>query len=68
MELINIVLGLLEQTGELPSKYKTHKLSGSYAGFIECHIKGDRLLVWDQNDVAKEIYLTRTGSHSDLFK
>ncbi len=39
--LINTVFSLLEQTGKLPVKYKSHKLSGDYAGFWECHIKGD---------------------------
>jgi len=66
-DLINTVFELLGSTGSLPAKYKTHKLSGNYAGFLECHIQGDWLLVWAINEDIKEITLTRTGTHSDLF-
>ncbi|MFN4764653.1 type II toxin-antitoxin system YafQ family toxin [Gillisia sp. Q332] len=47
---------------------KSHKLSGNYKGRWECHIKPDWLLIWKQDDTKKEIYLERTGTHSDLFK
>ncbi len=67
MDLINKVFQLLETNGELSSRYKPHKLTGNYAGFWECHIQSDWLLVWSKDDAEKEIVLTRTGSHSDLF-
>lgn len=67
MELMHSVFEMLQAQGTLPSKYKTHRLSGDYSGFLECHIKGDWLLVWLQNDDKKEITLTRTGTHNDLF-
>ena len=61
------VLGLLEQFGILPEKYKPHKLQGEYNGFIECHIENDLLLIWlDDNN--KIIKLIRLGKHSELFK
>jgi mRNA interferase YafQ len=59
---------LLERLGKLPAKYKPHQLSGRYKGFWECHIKPDWLIIWRQNDSTRVIELTRTGSHSDLFK
>ncbi len=67
LNLINRVFELLEQDGNLPAKYKSHKLTGNYTGFLECHIQNDWLLVWLQNEEKREILLTRTGTHSDLF-
>lgn len=66
--LLEEVLVLLRKAGELPPIYRPHILSGNYADNWECHIKGDWLLIWKQNNVEKIIYLERTGSHSDLFK
>jgi mRNA interferase YafQ len=62
------VLKILEFSGKLPRKYKTHYLSGNFSGYLECHIKPDWLLIWHQNDETKTIELVRTGTHSDLFK
>ncbi|MBP3776115.1 MAG: type II toxin-antitoxin system mRNA interferase toxin, RelE/StbE family [Prevotella sp.] len=39
----------------------------NYAGSWECHIKGDWLLVWEQNDNLLTLLFTNTGTHSDLF-
>ena len=62
------VLEILEVSGKLPHKYKSHILSGNFSGYHECHIKPDWLLIWRQNDRSKIIELARTGTHSDLFK
>ncbi len=67
LDLINNVFKLLESTGNLPPKYKPHKLTGDYTGFLECHVQNDWLLVWEKDENKKEITLTRTGTHSDLF-
>lgn len=50
----------------LPKEHKSHLLSGNYNGIWECHIRPDWLLIWLQNDTAKE-KIDRTGTHSDLF-
>lgn len=68
MSLLNKAMELLRQEGELPAKYESHKLGGNYKGRWECHIKSDWLLIWQQDESKKEIYLERTGTHSDLFK
>ena len=52
----------------LPKKYKDHNLCGNYEGFRECHIQPDWLLIYKKNQENLFLYLTRTGSHSDLFK
>ncbi len=67
MIMINTVIEQLEKTGSLPAKYNTHKLRGNYANYWECHIQPDWLLIWFCDTEKKEIYLTRTGTHSDLF-
>lgn len=41
---------------------------GNYTGCRECHITPDRLLIYEISDDTLLLYLTRTGSHSDLFK
>ncbi|MBF7958387.1 type II toxin-antitoxin system YafQ family toxin [Rahnella victoriana] len=56
----------LLQTGEpLPIRYCEHRLSGDYAGYMECHGAPDLLLIYQRND--EELKLYRVGSHSELF-
>ena len=52
----------------LEIKNKDHMLSGNYAGKRECHIAPDWLLIYQINGSNLILILTRTGSHSDLFK
>lgn len=51
----------------LPPKNADHALSGDYSGCRECHITPDWLLVYEIDNNELYLYLTRTGSHSDLF-
>ena len=67
MNLFEQVSNLLETTGSLPSQYHPHRLSGKYAGLWECHIQGDWLLIWSQDDTELILLFTDTGTHSDLF-
>ena len=66
--LLNRALTLFVESGNVPDVYKPHKLSGTYAGFWECHIKPDWLLIYEIDEVEKLVILTRTGTHTDLFK
>lgn len=67
LEALNDVLDLLKKEKPLPAKCRAHKLAGEYKGCMECHIEGDFLLVWiDENTGV--ITLFRLGSHSELFK
>jgi mRNA interferase YafQ len=68
VRLLEAVIELLAQGKTLPSKYKDHLLIGKYKGYRECHITPDWLLIYEINDEELILYLTRTGSHSDLFK
>lgn len=65
--LLKDVALLLEKSGNLPPKFKSHKLSGKYNGLWECHIQPDWLLIWDQDEEVRLITILRTGTHSDLF-
>ncbi|MCQ2793529.1 MAG: type II toxin-antitoxin system YafQ family toxin [Bacilli bacterium] len=65
--LLTEVVDKLASGEELPPKNRDHNLSGDYAGYRECHIQPDWLLVYkvEQTDVL--LLLFRTGTHSDLF-
>ena len=51
----------------LPQKNRDHALIGNYAGCRECHITPDWLLIYEIDHEELILYLTRTGTHSDLF-
>ena len=51
----------------LAPKYKDHELHGEMRGFRECHIEPDWLLIYRVDNSALELFLLRTGTHSDLF-
>ena len=59
---------LLMEEGKLPAYYSSHLLHDEYAGYWECHIEDDWLLVWKQNDKKLTLVLTDTGSHDSLFR
>ncbi len=65
LEAFDTVLRLLVVNEKLPEKYLDHALSGSYFGCRECHLKPDILLIYWTDD--KIVYLSRIGSHSELF-
>lgn len=67
LELLNTVVERLAHQETLEDKYRDHELTGNYKGFRECHLEPDWLLVYriDGNDLI--LFLSRTGTHSDLF-
>lgn len=67
MRLLEKVIELLANQKPPPEKNRDHQLSGDYAGCRECHITPDWLLIYEVADEELILYLTRTGSHSDLF-
>jgi mRNA interferase YafQ len=58
---------ILEANGELPSQYKSHKLSGNRDNQWECHIQPDWLMLWEQHEEEMILLFLQTGTHSDLF-
>lgn len=67
MTLLTEILELLASGESLPAKNKDHNLSGNFAGCRECHITPDWLLIYEISNGELILYLTRTGTHSDLF-
>ena len=67
LALLGAVVDALAAGETLPEKNCDHSLTGTYTGCRECHITPDWLLVYElwENEVI--LYLTRTGTHSDLF-
>jgi mRNA interferase YafQ len=68
---LKILLTVIENlaTGiKLEEKYKDHQLSGNYSGYRECHLEPDWLLIYKIINNELSLVLTRTGSHSDLFR
>lgn len=66
--LLDEVVDLLRQGKQLDKRHRDHALTGNFAGFRECHIRPDWLLIYlMQNDVLT-LTLIDTGSHADLFK
>lgn len=67
ISLLADVIKKLAAGEPLPEKNRDHPLSGNYAGCRECHITLDWLLIYEIDGHELILYLTRTGSHSDLF-
>ncbi len=65
---LNAVIKMLADGKELPSQYKDHWLKGNFEGCRECHIQPDWLLIYEVDNGDLILYLTRTGTHSDLFE
>ena len=66
-EITKKIINKLLNNEILESKYKDHKLIGKYAGFRECHIKPDLLLIYKKENNALILVCIAIGSYSDLF-
>lgn len=68
ISLLEYVVTILASGETLPDKYKDHPLKGKeYMDCRECHIQPDWLLVYKIKEEELFLYLTRTGTHSDIF-
>jgi mRNA interferase YafQ len=64
---LDVVVKLLSEEKSLPKKYKDHPLKGNLAGYRECHIRPNWLLMYKIDKQILTLVLVRTGTHSDLF-
>jgi mRNA interferase YafQ len=65
-ETLEYLLGLLQRGTALPEIFREHELGGDFAGFLECHVDADWLLIYR---IARgRVVLHRTGTHRDLFR
>ena len=65
MTLLQQIIDILRIPDTLPPKNANHNLTGNYAGYQECHIEPDWLLIYRRDE--NELLLHRTGTHADLF-
>lgn len=59
-------LELLAYRQDLPMSYRDHALIGDWAGYRECHLGGDFLLIY-QFIGDSVIVVAMLGSHNDCF-
>jgi len=60
------VLVALVTDQPLDARYRDHDLSGNWAGYRECHVKPDLLLIYRKSG-GDTLRLARLGSHNELF-
>ena len=65
---LEAVIELILAGEVLPPQRRDHLLTGDYAGFRECHVRPDWLLVYLDEPEICVVTAIRTGSHSDLFQ
>ncbi len=63
---LQVVIELLVNEEQLDRIYKDHQLIGDWKNHRDCHIEPDWILIYRISD--NNLYLERTGSHSELFK
>lgn len=68
VNLLNRVVFLLANGEPLPPECHDHPLTGNFNGCRECHIQPDWLLIYKYFNDILVLELTRTGTHSDLFR
>ena len=62
---LTFVLQVLVGDTPLAEHYRDHPLAGEWAGFRDCHVKPDLVLIYEKPD-AETLRLVRLGSHSEL--
>ena len=65
MSLLTAAVDTLRIPAALPEQNRSHSLTGNWAGYQECHLAPDWLLIYKVE--GNELRLARTGTHADLF-
>ena len=66
MAKLRLVLQMLIDGDQLPSRLNDHRLKGSWKGWRDLHIEPDWLLLYKATPT--DVRFERTGTHADLFK
>lgn len=64
------MLLLIAKDAPLGPEWRDHPLKGEWAGYRECHVGGDFLLIYRLSEPAGKadaIVFIRAGTHADLF-
>lgn len=67
LKKITAVIDLLRTQQPLPPNLRDHPLSGNYAGYRDCHVEPDLILIYRIVQDQLQLICARLGSHSDLF-
>ena len=67
LEKITKVIDLLCAQEPLPPTLHDHALSGDYAGYRDCHVESDLVLIYRIVEDQLQLICARLGTHSDLF-
>lgn len=67
LPLLMQIIDTLAAGEALAPAHRDHALTGNYIGCRECHITPDWLLIYQYEEDTLILFLSRTGSHSDLF-
>ena len=65
LDKLEALVNLLQEQEPLPPRCRPHPLRGDWAGYWDCHVEPDWLLVYKVT--GKALVLIRTGSHAELF-
>ena len=69
--LKQVMLLLVANDEPLGPEWRDHPLKGEWAGYRECHVGGDFLLIYRTDDTAGAsgaIVFIRCGTHAELFR
>ena len=66
LELFDEILNLLIWDKALPKRTQDHALIGDWAGYRECHVRPNLLLIYKKPD-QDTLRLARIETHSSLF-
>lgn len=61
-----VMMFLIAKDAPLGAEWLEHTLGGDWAGFQECHIGGDFLLIYELS--AAKVVFVRLGTHAELFE
>ena len=65
MAKLRAVILLLIEDAPLEQRYRDHPLKGEWIGYRDLHVEPDWVLIYKVTET--ELFLARTGTHSDLF-
>ena len=64
---IERAIDLLCARTPLPPAFRDHPLKGKYAGYRDCHVEPDLILIYRVVESRLELVCLRLGTHADLF-
>ena len=63
---LDAIVQALQKDKLLPEAARPHPLKGDWKGYWDCHVAPDWILIYKITD--EEVWLVRTGTHTDLFE